>query len=145
MGQILGQNQQLEINLTDPTGSTGVWVDLVCLRNSSVNSELPVTQEETNCGTLTAVGNVAVTVDFDAVCEATPTSGEQISYEEMWTALNAKTKIGVRVSSPTTTAGAAYYHQFAAYVTSLSLSQEAGAYISFTGTLTSDGAIDYIA
>jgi len=142
MEQILGQNQQVEINLTN-SGITGDYDTLVCLRNSSVNSELPVTQEETNCGTLTAVGNVGVTVDFDAVCEVAPTAGAQISYEELWTALNAKTKIGIRIQSPTTVPGSAYYHQFAGYVTSLSLSQEAGAYISFSGTLTSDGPIDY--
>lgn len=141
--QILGSSQEIEINLTDPTGLTGLYKALVCLRNSSVNSELAVTTEETNCGVLSAVGNTSVTVDFDAVCEAAP-SGTQISYEEVWTALNAKTKVGVRVQSPGATPGASYYHQFGAYVTSLSLSQETGAYISFSGTLTSDGAIDYI-
>lgn len=142
MAQILGQNQELEINLTN-SGVAGDYKALVCMRNFSVNSELPTTSEETNCGTKTAVGNVSVTVDFDAICETTPTVLSQISYEEMLAALNNKTLVGVRVSSPS--AGAAYYHQFAAYVTSLSLSQEAGAYISFTGTLTSDGLMDIIA
>lgn len=142
MAQILGQNQELEINLTDPTGVGGTYKNLVCMRNFSVNSELPTTSEETNCGTKTAVGNVSVTVDFDAICETAPSTA-QISYEEMLAALNGKTLVSVKISSPS--AGAAYYHQFSAYVTSLSLSQEAGAYISFTGTLTSDGAMDIIA
>ena len=139
MAQILGQNQELEINLTDPTGVSGTYKNLVCMRNFSVNSELPTTSEETNCGTKTAVGNVSVTVDFDAICETAP-SVSQISYEEMLAALNGKTLVAVKISSPS--AGTSYYHQFSAYVTSLSLSQEAGAYISFTGTLTSDGLMD---
>lgn len=142
MAQILGQTQELEINLTDPTGVGGTFKALVCIRNFSVNSELPTTSEETNCGTLTAVGNSAVTVDFDAICETAPTTS-QISYEEMLAALHGKTKVAVKISSPS--AGATYFHQFAAYVTSLSLAQEAGAYISFTGTLTSDGLIDIVA
>lgn len=141
MAQILGQNQDIEINLTDPTGVTGTYKVLVCLRNSSVNTELAVTSEETNCGTKTAVGNATATIDFDAVCETAP-SASQISYEDLLASLVNKTLIGAKVSSPS--AGASYHHQFAAYVTSLSLGQEAGAYISFSGTLTSDGAIDII-
>jgi hypothetical protein len=140
MAQILGQNQELQINLTDPTGLAGTWKNLVCMRNFTVNTELPTTSEETNCGTKTAVGNVTVTVDFDAICETAPTVASQISYEEMLTAINSKTLVSVKVSSPG--AGDAYYHQFSAFITSLSLSQEAGAYISFTGTLTSDGTMD---
>lgn len=142
MAQILGQNQDIEINLTDPTGLSGTYKVLVCLRNSSVNTELPTTQEETNCGTLTSVGNPSATIDFDAICETAPTTS-QISYEDLLAALVGKTKIGAKVSSPS--AGASYHHQFAAYVTSLSLAQEAGAYISFSGTLTSDGVIDIVA
>lgn len=144
MAQILGQDQNVEINLTN-SGLSADYDTLVCLRNSSVNSELAVTQEETNCGTLTSVGNASVTIDFDAVCKTDPTAGTEISYEELLAALHNKTKVGVRVQSPGGTPGAAYYHQFAAYVTSLSMSQEAGAYISFSGTLTSDGVIDITA
>jgi hypothetical protein len=141
MAQILGQDQELQINLTN-SGVAGDFRNLVCMRNFSVNSELPTTSEETNCGTKTAVGNVSVTVDFDAICETVPTALTQISYEEMLAALNNKTLIGVKISSPS--GGTSYYHEFAAYVTSLSLSQEAGAYISFTGTLTSNGNMDIL-
>jgi hypothetical protein len=134
MGQILGQTQDLKINLTN-SGNQADFLTLVCIRNFSVNNELATTSEETNCGTKTSVGNAAVTVDFDAICETSPTT-TQISYDDLLQALHSKTLVAVEVSS------ASYSHVFAAYVTSLSLAQEAGAYISFTGTLTSDGMIN---
>jgi hypothetical protein len=138
MAQVLGSLQNIEI---DVLGGTS-YKNLVCLRTSSVNTTMDATTEQTNCGVLTSPSEPQMSLDFDAICETAPSTA-QISYEEMLAALNGKTLVSVKISSPS--AGAAYYHQFSAYVTSLSLSQEAGAYISFTGTLTSDGAMDIIA
>ena len=51
----------------------------------------------------------------------------------------------VRVQNPTFTGsseGAAYYHRFSGYVTSLVLNQATTEFINFSGTIQSTGTID---
>jgi hypothetical protein len=58
-----------------------------------------------------------------------------------------KTKITVRFQNPTVTGasiGTVYYHQCEAYITDLTLNQDAagGAYVNFSGTIQSTGTLD---
>lgn len=145
MGQILGTLQNIEIDVAG--GSS--YKTLVCLRTSSVNSTATVNEDETNCGILKSIGDASFSFDFDAVCETAP-SGSQITYKDLLTVLVAKTKITVRFQSPAIgaiSAGAVYYHQCEAYVTDLTLNQDAagGAYVNFSGTITSTGTLDITA
>jgi hypothetical protein len=85
-----------------------------------------------------------MTIDFDAVCETAPTVA-QISYEDLLTASVNKTLVNVRMQNPVVTGsslGAAYYHQFSAYITDLSLASTVGEFIKFSGTLSSTGILD---
>ena len=143
MGQILGSVQNIEVDVAG--GSS--YKNLVCLASSSVNTTLDTATDQTNCGTLTSVGEPAVSVDFDAVCETAPTVS-QISYEDLLTASVNKTLVTVRVQNPTVVGasiGTVYYHQFSAYVTSLTLTQATADFIKFSGSLTSTGTIDITA
>ena len=140
MGQILGSLQNVEIDVAG--GSS--YKNLVCLRTSSVNTTVDSTTEQTNCGPLTSVADATMGVDFDAICEVSP-SGTQISYEDLLAAMVAKTQISVRVQNPVvsgSSAGAAYYHQFLGYVTSLTLNQATTEFINFSGSVTSTGIVD---
>ena len=140
MAKIQGSTQSVDISLDN--GST--WESLICLRTSSVNGTLDSTVEQTNCGTFTSIGKPNMTVDFDAICETAPTS-EQVSYSALLTAFNAGTQIVVRVQNPVVTgssAGASYYHKFDGYITSLTLNQSTTEFINFSGTISSNGAID---
>lgn len=143
MGQILGSVQNIEIDVAG--GSS--YKNLVCLASSSVNTTLDTASDQTNCGTLTSVGEPAVSVSFDAVCETAPTVA-QISYEDLLAASVNKTMVSVRVQNPTVVGasiGTVYYHQFSAYVTSLTLTQATADFIKFSGTITSTGTIDITA
>jgi len=143
MGQIQGSLQNIEI---DPAGGSS-YLNLVCLRTSSVNTTLDTTTEQTNCGVLTSVGEPSMTVDFDAICEVAP-SVSQISYEDLLSAAVNKTKISVRVQNPVVTcssAGATYYHQFSGYVSDLTLNQSTTEFINFSGTISSTGTLDITA
>ena len=143
MGQILGSVQNIEIDVAG--GSS--YKNLVCLASSSVNTTLDTATDQTNCGTLTSVGEPSVSVDFDAVCETAPTVS-QISYEDLLAASVNKTMVTVRVQNPTVvgaSVGTVYYHQFSAYVTSLTLTQATADFIKFSGSLTSTGTIDITA
>ena len=140
MGQILGSLQNVEIDVAG--GSS--FKNLVCLRTSSVNTTVDSTTEQTNCGPLTSVADATMGVDFDAICEVSPTV-TQISYEELLAAMVGKTLINVRVQNPVvsgSSAGATYYHQFLGYVTSLTLNQSTTEFINFSGTVTSTGIVD---
>jgi hypothetical protein len=141
--QILGSLQNIEVDVTG--GSS--YKNLVCLSSSSVNTTLDTATDQTNCGVLTSVGEPSVSVDFDAVCEVAPTIS-QISYEDLLAASINKTLVSVRVQSPTVTGasvGTVYYHQFSAYVTSLTLTQATADFIKFSGSLSSTGTIDITA
>ena len=143
MGQILGSLQNVEIDVAG--GSS--YKNLVCLRTSSVNTTVDSTTEQTNCGPLTSVADATMSIDFDAICEVSPT-GSQISYEDLLAAMVGKTLIAIRVQNPVvsgSSAGAAYYHQFLGYITSLTLNQSTTEFINFSGTVTSTGIVDVTA
>jgi hypothetical protein len=56
-----------------------------------------------------------------------------------------KTIVTVRVQNPVVTGssvGAAYYHQFSAYITDLTWNQSTTEFINFSGTIQSSGALD---
>jgi hypothetical protein len=140
MGQILGSLQNVEIDVAG--GSS--YKNLVCLRTSSVNTTMDATTEQTNCGVLTSPSEPAMSLDFDAICETAP-SIAQISYDDLLSAMVNKTIVAIRVQNPVVTgssAGAAYYHQFAGYITDLTLNQSTTEFINFSGTIQSSGTLD---
>jgi hypothetical protein len=140
MGQIQGSLQNVEIDVAG--GSS--YKNLVCLRTSSVNTTVDSTVEQTNCGVLTSVAEPQMTVDFDAICEVSP-SVSQVSYEDLLSAMVNKTLVAVRVQSPVVTgssAGAAYYHVFNGYITDMTLNQSTTEFINFSGTIQSTGTLD---
>jgi hypothetical protein len=143
MGQILGSVQNIEVDVAG--GSS--FKTLVCISSSSVNTTLDTATDQTNCGSFTSVGEPSVSVDFDAVCETAPTIS-QISYKDLNAASINKTLISVRVQNPTvpgSSVGTVYYHQFSAYVTSLTLTQATADFIKFSGSFSSTGTIDITA
>lgn len=142
MGQIQGSVQNIEIDFAP----TSTYKTLVCLRTSSVNTTVAVTEDETNCGKLTSVGEPGFSFSFDAVCETAP-GASQATYKDCLTATVNKTKVKVRFQNPTVTGasiGTVYYHECEAYITDLTLNQDAagGAYVNFSGTITSTGTLD---
>jgi len=143
MGQIQGSLQNIEIDVAN--GSS--YKNLVCLRTSSVNTTVDSTTEQTNCGAFTSVAEPTMSVDFDAICEVSP-SVSQISYEDLLSAMVNKTLIAVRVQNPVvsgSSAGASYYHAFSGYITSLTLNQSTTEFINFSGTINSNGTLDITA
>jgi hypothetical protein len=144
MAQITSSNQPIEI---DVLGGTS-YKTLVCVQSATVDGAADVSTEQTDCGALTSVADPVYTVTADALCETSP-SVSQVSYEDLLTAFVNKSTVAVRVQNPTVTGsslGTAYYHAFNARVTALSLNKSSSAaYVSFSVTLQSDGAIDITA
>jgi hypothetical protein len=140
MAQVLGSAQNVEIDVAG--GSS--FKNLVCLRTSSVNTTMDATTEQTNCGVLTSPSEPQMSLDFDAICETSP-SVAQVSYEDLLTAMVAKTLVTVRVQNPAvvgSSIGTAYYHLFSGYITDLTLNQSTTEFINFSGTVQSTGSLD---
>ena len=95
---IAGSVQNIEIDFAP----TSTYKTLVCLRTSSVNTTVSVTEEETNCGKLTSIGEPGFTFSFDAICEVSP-SASQATYEDCLAAIVNKTQVKVRFQNPTVT------------------------------------------
>lgn len=141
--QVQGSLQNIEIDVAG--GSS--YKNLVCLRTSSVNTTMDSTTEQTNCGVLTSVSEPQMSLDFDAICETSP-SVSQVSYEDLLSACVNKTLVSVRVQNPVvsgSSAGAAYYHSFSGYITDLTWNQSTTEFINFSGTIASTGSIDITA
>jgi predicted secreted protein len=140
MAQVLSSNQPIEIDVAG--GSS--YKTLVCVQSKTVSGTVDVTEEDTDCGLLTAVGSVKYTITADAVCETAPTVS-QVSYNALLTAFVNKTLVHVRVQNPVVSGsslGAAYYHSFNARITQLDLTGESAGYVKFSITLNSDGIVD---
>ena len=138
--QVQGSLQNIEIDVAG--GSS--YKNLVCLRTSSVNTTMDSTVEQTNCGVLTSVSEPQMTLDFDAICETSP-SISQVSYEDLLSACVNKTLVSVRVQNPVvsgSSAGAAYYHQFSGYISDLTWNQSTTEFVNFSGTIQSTGTLD---
>ena len=143
MGQVLGSAQVIEIDITN-AGTEDGFKDLVCLRTSSVNTTMDATVEQTNCGVLTSVSEPQMSLDFDAICEVTP-SASQISYEDLLSCVTNKTLVMVRVQNPSVpgaSIGTAYYHRFSGYITDLTWNQATTEFINFSGSIQSTGTLD---
>lgn len=141
MAQITSSNQPIEV---DVAGGVS-YKTLVCVSSGTVDGTVEVSEEQTDCGTLTSVGSVSYTITAEALCETAPTVS-QVSYASLLTAFINKSTVSVRVQNPVvagSSLGAAYYHQFSAKVTALSLNKSSSAaYISFSVTFKSDSVID---
>jgi hypothetical protein len=144
MAQITSSNQPIEV---DVAGGTS-YKTLVCVSSGTVDGTTDVSEEQTDCGNFANVADPKYTITAEAVCETAP-SVSQVSYTDLLTAFINKTTVAVRVQNPTVTGssiGTSYYHAFAARITALSLNKaSSSAYISFSVTFTSDGAIDITA
>lgn len=132
MGQIIGSTQNVLISLDG--GST--FKTLVCLRTSSVNTTANTTTEATNCGSITSPGVASMSLDFDAVCETAPTTG-QITYDTLLDKCVNGQSIVVNFEDQ----GQTYKHEFEGYISDLTINQATEEFINFSGTVVSTGAL----
>ena len=127
MAAIDSINAPLELSVDGVNYST-----LVCLTSTGTNMTRDVTSTETFCGISVSLGNLQVTIPFAAICETAPTAA-QVTYKNMLNWMNAGTLLYWRIN---------FYTAGTAYVTSLDLTGDAGATLTFSGELTMTGTLD---
>lgn len=134
MAAIDSINAPLELSVDGVNYST-----LVCLTSTGTNMTRDVTSTETFCGISVSLGNLQVTIPFAAICETAPTAA-QVTYKNMLNWMNNGTLLYWRIYNGTS--GSNFYTAGTAYVTSLDLTGDAGATLTFSGELTMTGNLD---
>lgn len=122
--------------------SDGVtYKNVVCKKAWNFNGTTNTTVEDTDCGPLVGVGANAWTFDFEMVLNTTPIGATEISAKEVLSYWNNQTLSYAKVLYPSGT-GANFYIQGSGYITSFVLQNTVGSLMTFTGTMTGNGAVD---
>lgn len=122
------------------------YKDLICVKDWTLTGSNSVNQEETFCAVYSAIGNPSFSGSANAIADTAPTSGSQVSYEDVLGWFVNKTAIYFRVQSPTSgTPGTDFYTQFACYITSLEQTFTYGNKVGFSIGWESNGTIDITA
>ena len=141
--EMLGKVTLLEVDTANGTS----YKTLVCLEDFELQLQAPVETTDTQCGQFNTVGTPGVTISFNGVANAEPTVSE-LSYEDVAGCVNSATKCSFRVQNAATgsvSAGAAFYHSFSGYFSSVSLPVSANGVVRFSGEIVSTGTIDLTA
>lgn len=126
------------------TDSGSTWKPLVCLQSVDAGLELPITEEDTNCGSYVGLGVAKQAVSIEAVCEAEPTVS-QVTWEDVAGWIKNRTLVDYRYQNAavgSVTAGGAFYFRGEGYFTGGNLTGTTGSVIKFTAEFQAIGDID---
>ena len=138
MAQLQAKNYPPEFS-TDGT----TWKTLVCTTDWELTGSNTVNKEDTFCGQVVGVGTPGFSGSANAVAETAPTSGSQVSYEDVLGWFVNSTSIYFRTQDPASgSPGTNFYTQFACYVTGLTQSFATADVIKFSIEWESTGTID---
>jgi len=135
---VLGQN----VPLTVSTDAGTTYRTVVCNKAWGFTGDTSITEDESDCGPHTAVGQAKWSFSVEGLLNTTPESTE-ISGEELLSLWANKTSFLIKCQYPTSgTPGGDMYIQGSVYLTNYQVNKTTNGFISFTGTLTGDGNVD---
>lgn len=114
---------------------------LTCLVSASFTGTTPSTEEQTQCGTFTGLGQNAWEFTFDAVVNITPTGASEVSWEDILGLWHNQTEFQVTQEYPVG-AGTDFFLQGDAYLTQIGNNVAVGSSMKFTGTIKGNGTLD---
>lgn len=114
------------------------YKNLVCKRTWGVSIEPQFTQEDSDCGVLTAVGaSPRWSFSFEIIMNTTPNGATELSANEMAGYANSGTLLYVKLVST-----GVYYRQGSGYITAYEESAPINGFVTATGTFTGTGTLD---
>lgn len=113
---------------------------IVCKRGVSVNVDWDLTEEDTDCGTISGRGSTKWSIDIDAIVNLTPDVGTAFSYEQILYWVNQQTSLYVRFNYPDT-AGTDFKHQGQGRLKNLRGQLQQGNAMNFTVTFQGEGTL----
>jgi hypothetical protein len=139
MAQLQAKNYPPEFSSDGGT----TWKTLVCTQDWELTGTNTVNKEDTFCGQVVGVGIPGFAGSANAVCETAPTSGSQVSYEDVLGWFVGSTAVNFRVQDPASgSPGTNFYTTFSCYITGLTQSFASGEVIKFSVQWESTGTID---
>jgi hypothetical protein len=121
---------------------------LICLQQFDESIDIPIDEQETDCGKVTAPGTAGAVVNFQAICETLP-SPTQCSLQDCKVAAVAGTKVWVKFYNPSdggsVDLGEAFYSNYAAYLSNITTTKQTAQAIAFSGTINSTGELTVVA
>jgi len=138
---VLGQNVPITISTDDGT----TYLTVVCNKAWGFTGDTSTTEDESDCGVHTAVGQGKWSFSIEGLLNTTP-SGTEASAEILLGLWANKTSFLVQVQYPTSgTPGGDFYLSGSCYLTNFQMNKTTNGFITFSGTLTGDGDIDITA
>jgi hypothetical protein len=121
----------------------------VCLQNFEDSLDIPIDEQETDCGKITSPGAPGATFTATLVVKKNPAVGEFSLQDCREAAANGDSVI-VYIESPadaalSLTAGEVYYSSYTAYFSNVTVTKETTRSLAFNLTLNSTGAITVVA
>jgi len=141
MSEVAGRLVPLKVSFDG--GST--FKTLVCLQQFDESIDVPIDTQETDCGQISAPGTPGATVNFQAICETEP-SVSQASLNDCKLAAKNGTAVVIQIASPAAgslTEGEAFFSQYDAYFSNVTMTKQTSQAIQFSGTLSSTGELDF--
>lgn len=111
--------------------------NVVCKKTWGYTGSATLVEEETDCDTLTAVGAIKNTFNFEFILNTTPNGASEWGSDDVMGFFQNKTQIVVK-----TTNGTTYYRSIAGYISNYTESAPQGGMITATGTFNGSGALD---
>lgn len=138
---VLGQN----VPLTISTDAGTSYKTVVCNKAWGFSGDTSITEDESDCGPHTAVGQAKWSFSVEGLINITPTSTE-VSGEDLLSLWANKTSFLIKAQTPTSgTPGTDLFIQGACYLTNYQVNKTTNGFLSFTGTFTGDGNVDVTA
>src|SRR5574338_316741 len=120
-------------------GTDGVtYKKAVCKKSFDWSIEPQITQEDTDCGPLIAVGTVKFSFNFELVLNTTPNSSTEVSANEIANYANNGTTVYIQTES-TADSGASYYRQASGLLSNYKESAAVNGLLTATGTFIGNG------
>ena len=133
------QSNLVPIKISTDSGTTKKAV--VCKKSWTLGVNTPTSKEQTDCGTLLGLGAVDWGFDFEGVVNTTPTSGSELSAEDLLAIAANQTLVLVYLDYPAA-AGTDLYASGSAYITDFKVTNSVGSLMLFSARVEGTGSID---
>jgi hypothetical protein len=125
-------------NVPFAIGTDGVtYKTAVCKKAVNVAIEPQITQEESDCGTHTAVGSTRWSFDAEVILNTTPNGATEVSINTIAGYANAGTTVYVKLVNAGT-----YYRQGSGIITNYRETLPLNGFVTASFTFTGDGTLD---
>jgi hypothetical protein len=140
--EIQGIDLIFEVRVSSDSDTT--WDRLVCALDDQAEMDNEVSEVDTKCGTFTGVKDMKGSYSGNAVANASPSAGTEVTYEEVVSWQQAKTLLDFRyynLAFGVITQGGAVYQEGTGRFTNTVLTGATGEVVQFSWTFSPTGTI----